>query len=142
MFPGLLNSGGRAEQVQVEQGVREYWDVSPGVVVALRVFVWGSLALVLVKFVIDGLAWWSSEFAVTDRRVLTKTGLIRRRTRELRLAKVESIELDQGVFGRLLGYGALVVTGTGGTRASFKRLPDPLELQQCVQEQVEALGAD
>src|SRR5262249_10866136 len=68
----------------------------------------------------------TSEFAVTNRRVIVKEGLIRRSTLELNLAKVESIGVEQTLFGRMLNYGTIVVVGTGGTREPFKSVADPL----------------
>jgi uncharacterized membrane protein YdbT with pleckstrin-like domain len=75
----------------------------------------------------------SSEFAVTNRRVLIKVGLISRHTLELLLHKVEGIGVDQTLSGRLLGFGSIVVTGTGGTRERFDRIAHPLEFRRHVQ---------
>lgn len=84
---------------------------------------------------IDYLKWISSEFAITDHRVLVKHGIILRRTRELFLERVESVRLDQSITGRLLGYGTLVVVGTGETREVLYRVPDPLEFRSTLQTQ-------
>jgi prepilin signal peptidase PulO-like enzyme (type II secretory pathway) len=75
----------------------------------------------------------SSEFAVTNKRVLIKVGLIRRHSLELLLQKVEGIGVDQTLTGRILGYGTITVTGTGGTRESFQRISRPLEFRRQVQ---------
>jgi len=75
----------------------------------------------------------SSEFAVTNKRVLIKVGLIRRHSLELLLTKVEGIGVDQTLMGRILGYGTITVTGTGGTRESFQRISRPLEFRRQVQ---------
>ncbi len=75
----------------------------------------------------------SSEFAVTNKRVLIKIGLIRRHSLELLLQKVEGIGVDQTLAGRILGYGTITVTGTGGTRESFRRIARPLEFRRQVQ---------
>lgn len=75
----------------------------------------------------------TSEFAVTNKRVIIKVGLIRRHTLELLLAKVESVGVDQGVMGRILGYGSIVVIGTGGTKEPFKSIAQPLEFRKQVQ---------
>lgn len=57
--------------------------------------------------------------AVTNKRVIIKTGLISRRTVELNLAKIENIAVDQGMWGRMMGFGKETVVGTGGTREAF-----------------------
>ncbi len=77
----------------------------------------------------------SSEFAVTTRRVLIKVGFIRRHSLELLLAKVEGIGVDQGILGRIFGYGTIVVTGTGGTKELFPHITAPFEFRRAVQQQ-------
>jgi len=80
----------------------------------------------------------TSEFAVTDKRVLMKVGWIRRRSVETLLGKVEAIVVEQGIGGRLLDYGTIVVTGTGGTRERFDRIAAPLDFRRQVQAQIAA----
>ncbi len=75
----------------------------------------------------------SSEFAVTNKRVLVKVGLIRRHSLELLLQKVEGIGVDQGILGRILGYGTITISGTGGTREAFRMIAKPLEFRRQVQ---------
>jgi uncharacterized membrane protein YdbT with pleckstrin-like domain len=75
----------------------------------------------------------TSEFAVTNKRVIIKIGVIKRNTLELLLNKVESIKVDQGIAGRILGYGTIVVIGTGGTNEPFMGIAHPLEFRKRVQ---------
>jgi len=75
----------------------------------------------------------TSEFAVTDKRVLLKTGVIRRHTFETLVTQVENIGVDQSVLGRLLDYGTITVTGTGATKETFARIAAPLEFRRQVQ---------
>ncbi len=63
----------------------------------------------------------TSEFAVTDKRVLGKVGFIERESDETLLSKIEAIAVDQGVIGRMFGFGTVTITGTGGTQESFLR---------------------
>ena len=81
----------------------------------------------------------SSEFAVTDKRVVAKLGFIERESLETLLSKIEAIGVDQGIVGRILGYGTITFTGTGGTEESFPRIADPLEFRRQIQSQVVAL---
>jgi uncharacterized membrane protein YdbT with pleckstrin-like domain len=76
----------------------------------------------------------TSEFAVTTTRLIFKVGLVARYTTELLLTKVESIGVTQGLIGRLLNYGDLTVTGTGGARELFHRVSDPIGFRNHVQE--------
>ena len=92
--------------------------------------------------VVIGLAWafvhyvelMTSEFAVTSSRLILKVGLISRYTTELLLTKVETIGVQQGLMGRMLGYGDLTVTGTGGAREVFRRVRDPIGFRNHVQQ--------
>ena len=92
--------------------------------------------------VVIGLAWgfvhfvelMTSEFAVTSTRLIFKVGLVARYTTELLLSKVESISVTQGLLGRVLNYGDLTVTGTGGAREVFHRVRDPVGFRNHVQQ--------
>ena len=53
------------------------------------------------------------EYALTTKRVVSKEGVISRNTEEMRLTKAETVEIKQGILGRMLGYGTVIVTGTG-----------------------------
>ena len=81
----------------------------------------------------------ATEMAVTNRRVVIKMGLAGRRTIEMLLNKVESIEVRETAFGRILGYGTIVVIGTGGTLEPFHKMAQPLAFRSQVQEQIEKL---
>jgi membrane protein YdbS with pleckstrin-like domain len=78
----------------------------------------------------------SSEFAVTNKRVLSKIGFIERESDETLLSKVEAIGVDQGLVGRLLGFGTVTITGTGGTEEMFTKISQPLEFRRQIQTQV------
>ena len=81
----------------------------------------------------------ATEMAVTNRRVVIKTGLASRKTIEMLLNKVESIEVSETTAGRMLGYGTIVVIGTGGTPQPFHKIAHPLEFRSQVQQQIEKL---
>jgi uncharacterized membrane protein YdbT with pleckstrin-like domain len=85
--------------------------------------------LILVPFIKRA----NSEFAVTNKRIIVKLGFFTTRTVELLHSKVEAISVNQGLLGKMLGYGDIVVTGTGGTREEFKAVASPLELRRAVQ---------
>jgi len=75
----------------------------------------------------------SSEFAVTNKRVIMKLGVFQTRSVELLLPKVEGIAVDQGMGGKLFGYGNITVTGSGGTREQFAGIGHPMAFRQAVQ---------
>lgn len=78
----------------------------------------------------------ATEMAVTNRRVLIKTGMASRRTLDLMLSKVESIGVEETFLGRIFGYGSVIVHGTGGTPESFVMIARPQEFRRNVQEQI------
>jgi uncharacterized membrane protein YdbT with pleckstrin-like domain len=100
----------------------------------------GALALLVgaVPLVWTTVDYRSSEFAVTDKRVIVKVGFIQRRTLETMLGKVEGVGVDQSFAARLLGFGTITVTGTGGTKEQFANIANPLEFRRQVQAQISA----
>ncbi len=77
----------------------------------------------------------TSEFAVTTKRVIIKVGVFRRRTLELLLRQVEAISVEQTVLGRMLGFGSVTLTGTGGVREVFHNISSPLEFRRQIHSQ-------
>jgi uncharacterized membrane protein YdbT with pleckstrin-like domain len=78
----------------------------------------------------------SSDFAVTDKRVLARMGILNRQSLETLLSKIEGIGVEQDLWGRVLGFGTITITGTGGTRESIAAIPRPLEFRRHVQSQI------
>ncbi|HET6239213.1 MAG TPA: PH domain-containing protein [Acetobacteraceae bacterium] len=68
----------------------------------------------------------TTEFAVTSRRVIYKAGLIRRRTFEMNLGAVESVDVNQSILGRILGFGEVRIHGVGGSWEPYPLISDPL----------------
>lgn len=71
----------------------------------------------------------STELAITDKRVIAKTGLIKRNTIELNHSKVESYAVNQSVFGRILGFGTITINGTGGIKNPIPNIDSPIEFR-------------
>jgi uncharacterized membrane protein YdbT with pleckstrin-like domain len=76
---------------------------------------------------------FSSEFGVTSKRVIIKVGVIQRRTLELLIRQVEAISVDQSLTGRMLNYGTITLTGTGGVKETFHNISHPLEFRRSIQ---------
>jgi uncharacterized membrane protein YdbT with pleckstrin-like domain len=83
----------------------------------------------------------ATEVAVTNRRVLMKWGVASRKTLEIQIAKVESTEVLQSFWGRALGYGTIIVRGTGGTPDPVHDIARPMEFRRALQEQIQAVLA-
>jgi uncharacterized membrane protein YdbT with pleckstrin-like domain len=98
---------------------------------------WWTAAIVLiaasiVAFIPAWLHRWTTEIAVTDRRVVFKRGLIRRHTIEMNMQKVESVDVDQTLIGRIFDYGNVTIRGTGSSFETLKMIDSPLKLRTTV----------
>jgi uncharacterized membrane protein YdbT with pleckstrin-like domain len=99
---------------------------------------WNNLALIapgvgLLVLLAAIIRRQSSDFAVTNKRVMMKLGVFSTRSVEILLSKIEAIAVHQSLLGRMFDYGDIVVTGTGGTEESFSNIQGPLELRRAVQ---------
>ena len=92
-----------------------------------------TLGLALLAALYEWLRLRAIEQGVTNRRVVRKTGIVSRTTEELRLASIETIDLHQSVWGRMLGYGDVVLTGRGESSMIFARLAAPLEAKRAIE---------
>jgi uncharacterized membrane protein YdbT with pleckstrin-like domain len=94
-----------------------------------------SIALFAIGAGLAFSAWfrrWTTEIDVTDRRVVYKRGFINRHTVEMNMDKVESVDVDQSIMGRLLDYGDITVRGTGETWEALRGIGRPLEFRNHV----------
>jgi uncharacterized membrane protein YdbT with pleckstrin-like domain len=115
---------GIAVYVMALQPMSTYW-----------IWAWISGFLVACAAVALFMAWfqrWTTEIAVTDRRIIYKRGFIRRRTIEMHLDKVESIDVDQSILGRILNYGDLLIRGVGIGIEPLKNIGSPIEFRNHV----------
>ncbi len=104
--------------------------------------IWIALAAFAVATVLLGvgiLKRSATEMAVTNKRVIVKMGLATRRTIEILLPRIESIAVEESALGRVLGYGTVIVRGTGGTPEVFEKIAHPLEFREQVQSQIAAV---
>ena len=71
-----------------------------------------------------------------------KTGLVRRNSFEVLLTKVEGIQVNQTISGRIFDYGTVVITGTGGSADPFLYIAKPLDFRRKIQEQVSVVQSN
>jgi uncharacterized membrane protein YdbT with pleckstrin-like domain len=100
-------------------------------------FIWywaASLVALVGSFLLvrEWFGWWTTEIAVTNLRVIYKTGLVKRRTKEMNMDKVESVEVDQSILGRILDYGTVTITGTGAGLEALPGIAQPIELRNSI----------
>ena len=92
-----------------------------------------TLGIALLAALYEWIRLRSIEMGVTNRRVVRKTGIVSRQTEELRLASIETIDLRQTAWGRMLGFGDVVLTGRGESAMIFSRLALPLEAKRAIE---------
>ena len=103
----------------------------------MGVGVW-LIFIAIITSIVSFINYKTSEFGITNKRVIVKVGFIRRNSLEVLLNKVEGIQVSQGILGRILGFGSIIVSGTGGSKDPFDKISAPLEFRKKVQEQIDS----
>ncbi|WP_312926127.1 PH domain-containing protein [Atlantibacter hermannii] len=97
--------------------------------------VWGVIfgVLTIIGFILIPLGYFvlrSNEAAITNKRLIAKSGLIKRDTVEIPIKKISSLQVKQGISGRILGYGTLVISDAGTAHAPIRYIKDPMRFRQ------------
>lgn len=100
-----------------------------------------TVGLIIVLLSLVGLLWQfirkkTSEFVVSNKRVVLKAGVIGQNINEVVLSKAEGMNINQGLFGRIFGFGSIIVT-SGGATNSYHTISDPLRFRKEINEQIE-----
>jgi uncharacterized membrane protein YdbT with pleckstrin-like domain len=111
---------------------RFHWFYTFSAIVILIVL--GPLLIGIVIFLVMMIRKWTTEIAVTNMRFVYKRGWISRQTEEMSLHRIEEVNLDQSIFGRIFGYGKLRLSGTGVGTIMLPSIDDPLALRRAIQE--------
>ena len=95
---------------------------------------------ILLSFILIGipglLRLIGTEMGITSKRIIYKTGIIGRKTNEIQVSKIETVEMNQSILGRIFGYGNVKVTGTGVSDVTLVFVTDPLK----VKNQIESIS--
>lgn len=102
-------------------------------------FGWVLLFLALFRRIVSAVEYFTSEFALTNQRVLIKVGFISRNSVELLLSKIEGIIISQGILDRILNSGTVRISGAGISNTKYPNIANPLELRRQVQKQISNL---
>jgi uncharacterized membrane protein YdbT with pleckstrin-like domain len=94
----------------------------------------GFFGLGLIFWIMALIRYKTTELAFTNKRVIAKFGFISRQTVELNINKVESIQVNQGIFGRIFNYGTLVISGAGNPQAPIPGISDPMSFRRAFME--------
>ena len=125
----------KGEGIQYE-GKTSIWFLLPKILLGLLLLPLNGIGLLL--WISAAITYYTTELAITNRRVIAKFGLIRRQTIEMNISKVESIQVDQTILGRIFNFGSLFVSGAGDPKAPIRGISAPLqfrnaffEVQEC-----------
>lgn len=96
------------------------------------------LGLVTLSFLGIGFLFWiaaairyfSTELAITNKRIIAKFGFISRNTVEINISRIESIQVRQGILGRVFNFGSIVVSGAGNPQAPIPGISNPLQFRR------------
>lgn len=135
----------RDEQIIMKAQVTwlsQFWYLLFGILFILSSFGSKSLVGVVVGGVLIAIAAihvLTTELALTNKRIIAKSGLIRRNTIELKTNRVESLGVNQGILGRIFNFGSIVVKGVGGSHAPIPYIARPMEFRQQVNNYLDEL---
>ncbi|MCU7927790.1 MAG: PH domain-containing protein [Candidatus Thiodiazotropha sp. (ex Dulcina madagascariensis)] len=115
------------EKIQYE-GKTSFWSLLPKLLLGLILLPLYGIGLVFLASA--AIAYYTTELAITNKRVIAKFGLIRRNTIEMNISKVESIQVDQGILGRLFNFGSVLVSGAGDPKAPIPGISKPLRFRK------------
>ena len=116
----------------IEMEISFHW--THALVAWLYLLFLGWLIIGVFLFISMYLEKWTTERALTNRRLILKRGFIRRKTEEISFNRVEEVNLSQSILQRILGSGDIKVTGTGAGEIMLKNIDDPLDVQKKVNE--------
>lgn len=114
------------------------WSLAPFIVAGLLTL--PLLGLGLIFWIVAIIHYKTTELAFTNKRVIAKFGLISRKTIELNISKVESMQVNQGILGRIFNYGTLVISGAGNPQAPILGISDPMSFRRAFMESQDSAG--
>ena len=121
---GALTKG---EQV-VYKGKVSIWSLAPLLLLGFIFLAFYGLGLLF--WAVAAIRYLTTELAITNKRVIAKFGLISRSTIEINLQKIESIQVNQGILGRIFNFGSIVVSGAGNPQAPIPSISSPLQFRR------------
>lgn len=98
--------------------------------IALGIILLPAVGIGLIFLIIAYIRYMTTELAITTKRVIVKSGFIRRRTIEININKVETIQVDQEILGRMFNFGTLVISGAGNPQAPIAGISGPMEFRR------------
>lgn len=122
----------------VYQGKISLWSLLPLIVLGLIFISFYGLGLLF--WIAAAIRYFTTELAITNKRVIAKFGLISRDTIEINIHKIESIQVKQGILGRIFNFGSIVVSGAGNPQAPVPGISSPLVFRRAFLDTQEGNG--
>jgi uncharacterized membrane protein YdbT with pleckstrin-like domain len=117
-------------------GVKYFFVFKPEVNYALMIFSGIFLSASIIHALVIWINYLCAEFGITNQRVIVKEGFLKRKTIEVFLKSVESVQVDQSIWGRILNFGTVIVSGTGGVTDPLNMIRNPLDFKKQVQQRL------
>lgn len=109
------------------EGKTSVWSLLPKILLGLILLPLYGIGLIFL--ISAAITYYTTELAVTNKRVVAKFGLIRRNTIEMNIPKIESLRVEQGVLGRIFKFGSILISGAGNPQAPIPGISDPLRFK-------------
>jgi len=116
----------------VYTGKISLWSLAP--LIILGVLLLAAWGIGLIFFLVAFIRYKTTELAITNKRVIAKFGFISRKTIELNINKVESIQVNQDILGRIFDYGSLIISGAGNPQAPISGISNPMNFRRAFME--------
>jgi uncharacterized membrane protein YdbT with pleckstrin-like domain len=114
------------------------WSLAPLIIVGFFLLI--AFGLGLIFWLIAYIRYKTTELAITNKRVIAKFGFISRKTIEISVKKVESIQVDQSILGRIFNYGSLIIAGAGDPQAPVSGISNPMGFRRAFMEAQDQAG--
>lgn len=102
-------------------------------IVRIPMVLWLLLGVTFPIAIYEYLRVRHTELGLTNKRVIYKTGIISRKSEEMKLTSIETVEIDQGILGRILGYGNIHVSGRGISDVVLHNVRDPMAVKRAIE---------
>ena len=102
-------------------------------IVRIPMVLWLMLGITFPIAIYEYLRVRHTELGLTNKRVIRKTGIISRKSDEMKLTSIETVEIDQGILGRILGYGNIHVSGRGISDVVLHDVRDPMAVKRAIE---------
>ncbi|TDA68457.1 PH domain-containing protein [Sulfuricurvum sp. IAE1] len=112
----------------IYRGQISLWSLAPYFIVGFLLIAFYLIGLLIIAYAI--IKYKTTELAITNKRIIAKFGWISRSTIELNINKIESIQVQQGILGRILNFGTLIISGAGNPQAPIPNISNPMEFRR------------